>query len=105
MRNEFEKQIVYLANNLSEATERNILTVYNKEFGKALTKLTEIEYSALCGRIGLIIAQKTNGKRDAISEFAMKNQFGAIERIIINGKGFFFMLFVYLLTKLEKINK
>jgi hypothetical protein len=100
----FEKRLIYLATkDINEATEENILAAYNKEYGTRVKVLTEAEYSALCSRLGILISKMTSGKRDAISEFAMKNQFQHITRMIIGTRGFYFMLFVYLMSKLRKI--
>ena len=88
-RKEFEVGLIGMANNVNTGTKENILDLFNKEYNKNLVELTENEFSVISARVGLIIAQETSGKRDAIAEFAMKDQFRGVDRYIIKEFGFF----------------
>lgn len=105
MRTEFENRLLHFSTrNINDSTEENILNSYNKEYGKNVTRLTEAEYSVLCSRVNILISEMTKGEQDAIANFAMKNQFEHISKVIINDRGFFFMLFIYLMSRLKEVS-
>ena len=100
---EFEASLIEMANNVLSGTKENILDLFNKEYNKNLVELNENEFAILSGRIGKILAQETSGKRDAISEFTMKDQFREIDVYIIKEFGFNFALYIYLMCKLGNL--
>ena len=101
MKTNLKHDLIKFANYPISATEENIVASYNKEFNTSLTKLTDNEFSILSSQIAFLIADKTKGKRDAIAEFVMKEQYHIFYVELVKHKGFFFALLMYLFTRLN----
>lgn len=84
-----------------EPTEENIILSYNKYFNKSVTKLTEAEYSVLASHVNIILREVDKDKQDAIARFVMIEQNRTYFKELIKSEGFFFSMFINLMSKLS----
>jgi hypothetical protein len=93
-----ESCLIEFARQHVEANEENILNVYNKTFTKKVKKLKADEFKTLAYYTNVLVKKLRKRKRDAIAEFVFKSQNTNYYKELIKHKGFYFAMFVKLLS-------
>lgn len=95
---ETRKELLKFANNSGHQTDEDLLAAYNRIFGTSIKTLTEAEFKELAYCANFFVLEEHNKRKDAIAEFVIKSQNLPFYTELIRTKGFFFALFIKLMS-------